>query len=162
MSVLPKIEAVIIELDEEDVTSMPPKKRFKIIPDESMISTANELLALSGKKPLRCFRPLSRTRNFYPSHHASKPRIDHTIAENKNGCLAAISDEEDDRNSDLFATSSETHTLNNLLNKPLLLRQPKVFSSSSILMGRPLSLPPRLPRLAPGQLVVLPPPPHMN
>ena len=159
MSVLPKREAVFIEIDEEDLTSMPPKKRFESILDESMMSAANELLALSRKEPLPCFRPLRRPQSFYPPHHTSRLRTDHTIAMNKNGyLLAAISDDEDDRSSDLFATSDKSHPLN----KPLPLRQPPALPPSPILMGRPLPPPPRLPQLAPGQLVVIPPPRHIS
>jgi hypothetical protein len=149
MAIQPKRASALIEPDEEPMTCMPMKKRLKCLPDESTIRMANELLALraSGTGPLSDFRPLFRPRNYCP---ASKQKP--VISKNKNECqLVAISDDEDDKSS-----SSNLCPTTRPLHEPLPLRHPTASFSSSSLVGRPLPPPPRLPQLAPGQLVVLP------
>jgi hypothetical protein len=144
MAIQHKRASVLIEPDEEPVTCTPSKKKLKSVPDESTIRLANELLALRGKEATSDFRPLFRPRNYCPT---SQP----VVSKNKNECLlVAISDDEDHKSSsNLFSTTRPLH-------KPLPLRHPTASFPTSFLMGRPLPPPPRLPQLAPGQLVALP------
>lgn len=139
--------AVLIETDEPHRL---PIEETESCPDASMIQMAHELLALSGKGQLPTmthFQPLHRPRSFTPPNY----RAVAAVQKKKRHCLAAISDDEDD----IHGTKRARREMTQLPSKPRC--TDGGVPSSSLPLGRPLAAPPRLPCLAPGQSVLLPP-----
>ena len=111
--------------------------------DASMLQMARDLLALSGKgqalPSLAQFRPLCRPQTYTPS----KSNVTFPILKKKRDCVAAISDDEE--HWDGAAATRATKRARREYHAP------GGYPSSTVPLGRPLSAPPRLPRLAPGQ-----------
>jgi hypothetical protein len=119
--------------------------------DVSVLQMARGLLALSGKgQPLPSlsqFRPLRRPQTFTPS----KSKVAIPVLNKKRDCVAAISDDEEHcvaiatyvKRARREMPAVEYHALGG-------------HPSSTVPLGRPLSAPPRLPRLPPGQALPFP------